>query len=733
MGLAYKGATFATPAATATVVAINYVDRTTKVRLTTLRIDDILNDAPNQATFTVVGLAPTVGQDVKIGVGGIGPSNRVFGGTIVLVTQIYEEVQANVAYQITCQDYTYLLRRRFPIGAYTSQSATAVAQDLIFRYASTTFTAANVAASLATVTIAFDGTQDLAACLTALATMAGCYWYPDANKDLHFFVTEATGNPTTIDSTNIAPTNPTGARQLAKTTDLTQERTRVYVRYKDTTTPLGAAVAATTLSVTNADVMASSGHVITNGQRVTYTGLGSGYVPHVNTWEAETAPAATGNWEGVAWAPSLSLFVAVQSSTVATSPDGITWTARSCPVSAFIDVAWAPSLGLFAMVSTTGAIATSPDGTTWTSQTSPLSSGGAITWSADLAKFVIVGTSGTPLGATSTDGVTWTGRTIPAGLWNGVAWSPSLALFAACGSFSTTCIVTSPDGVTWTARTTSIICSSIAWSDTLGLFVAVSATNVITSSNGTAWTTHATLNNNNWQRVIWASELGLFIAVARSASGGSLTTSAVAASSDGVTWTLYTAAGTGAWYGLAWAPTLGVLVASGINSGSPLLFFMTSTADMYSTLTGIPASGDGSITSAIGAGDTVTPEVQRDDVTAQGVLALLEGGDGVHEFVITDASIATATDANTRGDAELALFKSPVTELAYATRDVATRSGKTVTVSLGSPTSISVSLQIQQVTWSQFEVQGTYPLLTVKAAQTKFTLQDLLRKVTIAA
>lgn len=103
---------------------------------------------------------------------------------------------------------------------------------------------------------------------------------------------------------------------------------------------------------------------------------------------------------------------------VATSPDGITWTQRTMPVSA----AWAGvrfGNGLFvAFIANSSTIATSPDGIAWTQRTLPVSAA----W-VDLAygagTFVMIAT-GTTTYVTSSDGITWTQRalpSVPSGSW----------------------------------------------------------------------------------------------------------------------------------------------------------------------------------------------------------------------------------------------------------------------------------------------------------------------------
>ena len=52
----------------------------------------------------------------------------------------------------------------------------------------------------------------------------------------------------------------------------------------------------------------------------------------VETWTARTSAGEGNSWVSVCWSPELSLFVATALTgtyRVMTSPDGITWTARS--------------------------------------------------------------------------------------------------------------------------------------------------------------------------------------------------------------------------------------------------------------------------------------------------------------------------------------------------------------------------------------------------------------------
>ena len=109
---------------------------------------------------------------------------------------------------------------------------------------------------------------------------------------------------------------------------------------------------------------------------------------------------------------------------------------------------------------------------------------------------------------------------------------------------------------------------------------------------------------------------------------------------------------------------------------------------------GIPGSGTGAIASPLSVGDSIVIFVQRDDATAQTALGALEGGDGIHEFSITDSSLESDAACNARGDAELSLAKNPEEEASFLSEDVAMVSSALVPISING---ISTTLSIRRV------------------------------------
>lgn len=138
-------------------------------------------------------------------------------------------------------------------------------------------------------------------------------------------------------------------------------------------------------------------------------------------------------------------------------------------------------------------------------------------------------------------------------------------------------------------------------------------------------------------------------------------------------------------------------------------------------LTAAPASN-------VSAGDTVAMRVVRNDTTAQTALAAIEGGDGVHEVLIQDGRLGY-DGCVARGDAELTLYKEAEQRFTYVTRDRRAQPGRQVTVSLGTPTSVSGTRMIQQVEY-QFDRTGQrWPIKTVKTSIRLHDLYDILRRL----
>lgn len=174
------------------------------------------------------------------------------------------------------------------------------------------------------------------------------------------------------------------------------------------------------------------------------------------------------------------------------------------------------------------------------------------------------------------------------------------------------------------------------------------------------------------------------------------------------------------------------------------------------SLTGIPATGIGALINSVNYGErvqavsaltgvagltrallrgaTIHVWVQRDDPTAQSVIAAAEGttarpSTGVYEYLVSDER-RNESSLTALCDAYLTLFSYPIVTVNYDTRDVKTKSGKPIVIDLASPP-IDESLTIQSVTITEIDLaDGLAPRYHVTASSVQYTLEALLRSLT---
>lgn len=148
-----------------------------------------LNTGANGCSFTLDGKSqpPRVSEKIQIIDTQVTPNRLMFAGNVQRVTQVYEGLNTQLAWNVEAVDFTWLLNRRRPFGTYANTSVSDIVKDLITRYAPG-FSANHVQTNLAKVSITFDGSWDLTTCFSALARMiGGGHWYVDFIEDLHFF------------------------------------------------------------------------------------------------------------------------------------------------------------------------------------------------------------------------------------------------------------------------------------------------------------------------------------------------------------------------------------------------------------------------------------------------------------------------------------------------------------------------------------------------------------------
>jgi hypothetical protein len=176
-------------------------------------------------------------------------------------------------------------------------------------------------------------------------------------------------------------------------------------------------------------------------------------------------------------------------------------------------------------------------------------------------------------------------------------------------------------------------------------------------------------------------------------------------------------------------PIPGGAITAGLNTVlAGLSGAITRAVDGGATATTVPMlTGVTGLTTPRLGGDSVALFVVCNDLAAQANLGAAEGGDGIHEAPVRDATLTTIAACTARGNAELKMWAWPQVEITYASHDPLTRSGRTIQVNLPELGMVA-TLKILEVTLDEIGVANRlYPRCTVRAASAKFTLEDLLR------
>ncbi len=189
------------------------------------------------------------------------------------------------------------------------------------------------------------------------------------------------------------------------------------------------------------------------------------------------------NVNSIAYSQSLDLYVAVGINFIYTSSNAIDWTLISgTPSKTWIDICWGNDK--FIAISS-DMILSSSNGTTWSSTNFTSSDWTKIIYNGN---YIAISTS-SPYMRKSTDGVNWGNPTIPQ-TSNIIDITYNSSLFVVLFNTATNRIMTSVNGNSWTSIETPVsteIFNSITWCDQLELFVAISSTSIMYSSDGINW------------------------------------------------------------------------------------------------------------------------------------------------------------------------------------------------------------------------------------------------------
>ena len=272
--------------------------------------------------------------------------------------------------------------------------------------------------------------------------------------------------------------------------------------------------------------------------------------PDAITWTARTSNIAS---QINAFDSNSSLIVAVgNSGVISSSPTGATWTARTTQTSSDLrGVAYSPTTTTWVARGTVVAMA-SVDGTTWGTQNSRFSTStirNPIFYSPTDSKYCKTGDAG--LLATSTDLITWTTQISaePTIVFNTGAYGNGAYVIA--GSLGK--IDSSADAISWTARTanagTNTLNHAVYIAGSTNLFIVCGVGNtIVTSPDGTTWTARTSNVVSTLNAMAFKTSSDLIVAVG---SGGAITTS-----TDGTTWTSRTSNTTNNLNSVAWNGTI---------------------------------------------------------------------------------------------------------------------------------------------------------------------------------
>jgi hypothetical protein len=177
-----------------------------------------------------------------------------------------------------------------------------------------------------------------------------------------------------------------------------------------------------------------------------------------NNWTNQSTPALAGFLEDVIWSGATAVSMS-QTSRVITSTNGTTWTSRTAATGQWHGGAYSPSLNRFVIGGINGYIGVSDNGGVTWSVVARTGGWRYFAWSPKLNLFVGTRTGSNP--AYSSDGLSWTASTAGTLNWWNVIWNAEQEIFIATViSSQTRPTWRSVDGINWTQQTTVLASGS---------------------------------------------------------------------------------------------------------------------------------------------------------------------------------------------------------------------------------------------------------------------------------
>lgn len=703
------------------------------IRVGSVTIHDVINDSPNTMDL-VLGPdpIPTNGATVRAYINSDDP-RLLFSGTLQVLDLTYQGREKASVYPCQAQDDTPKANRRIPLASYTNVSATTIAQELVANFAPG-FTSDHVQAGLPEVSILLDGSEGgMNGCLRALAKLVGGYFYWE-DGDLHFFQEEsASETPDPITEASRFLESP----RIRHTSDDSQLRTRVYGKGHGEPVlididPTVGSPPETLLPLQDVSLFeATGGQAISGADILDYTGLepgGDGAIvgPGVAPTTAPAVEAVAGAGVNSGDHDYAYTWVTGAGETLPSPLASVTTGELDPPPHQPGLTGPTPggSLGIgiykyaYTFVNAAGETTPSPVRTA-----SIPTSSGFQTWLVQMIEAGPTGTTARKLYRTAVDG---TQLKLVATIADNVH-NQNYSDGNADGSLG----ADAPTVNTATVNQVEISGVAVGPSGTTSRKV------YRTAAGGSQLKLQQTIANNT-----------ATVGVTDSTADGSLGANAPTSDTSGLTQP----------QGQINPGATSMIVTSTapFRSGGGWLDGPGSQVIRYGAISGntlldIPSSGQGSVSATIAYGATVRALpmlvgvsgldlplvkgatvhvwVQVDDPAAQAALAARDGSDGIIEHRIVDER-REAESLRALCAADLLQYGYPLETVRYATRDVKTKSGKPISISLVKPP-ISDDLVIQDVTITEINTaRGVAPRFTVTASSARFSVEDLLRRLT---
>jgi len=246
-----------------------------------------------------------------------------------------------------------------------------------------------------------------------------------------------------------------------------------------------------------------SSHSTTTNMATSPTGL---------TWTTRTG-ASNRSWLGMAAATRGDATIMCCSDSSSPrfqySTDGVTWTGHPGVSAQWMDMAYSPELDLFGVIARTGPFETIDQSLNESAAVSSIvGTPTCIIWCSPKRLWVVGGSTGTnKIAVSADDGASFTQYL--AGTMatvDGLAYSPELEMFVGVSQNGPTYAIVSRDGITWEDVTAPAgVWRSVVWARELGCFIAAGDGQTMHSFDGFTWVDVATTDPETYVSIAWSA------------------------------------------------------------------------------------------------------------------------------------------------------------------------------------------------------------------------------------